>query len=449
LGAFTLHLPARADDVERWSRGEVRGEVVKENAARTVWRVPAGRPALYVKRFPPELFRDRARKEAAMLRALEEAGIPCPRLVAVGRDGSGSYVVTEEIPDAPVLKDLLEKGGDARSLLVALGTLVRTMQDAGFEHGDLHVGNVLARGKTLYVMDVHRARKSSRLSASRRLDGLAFTAMSFLELRPLTDVARFLRAAGCEAGEKVWTRLRTMLHRYYAGREKRCVEGGRGFGVRGRVYHRTEADVEKLLAWVRSDRRTPVKVEGTRGLYRSDDGLFLKQMKRGRAVRYWRSAHGLGVRNIGTPRLLAASDSWVVGDWVDAPDLYAFVRERFGAFGRRERDRFLARFAREVRRLHRTGVYHGDLKATNVLVADGAILFVDLDRVRFREEIAERDRIFNLAQLNAAVTPPLTRTDRLRFLRAYFGACASLRKRERLWIREIMKISVARKHRWP
>jgi tRNA A-37 threonylcarbamoyl transferase component Bud32 len=447
LAPFTIHLPARSADVDRWLRGEVRGEVVKENSARTVWRVPAGTPALYVKRFPAELFRDRARREATMLRALEAAGIPCPRLVATGRNEAGSYVITEEIPDAPILKDLLERG--VRHLVKPLGTLVRKMQDAGFEHQDLHVGNILARGGTLYVMDVHRAQKVTRLSASRRLEGLAFTAMSFLELRPLTDVARFLRAAGCDSWQEIWGRLRHALHRYYAGREKRCVEGGRGFGKKGKIYHRTEADVEKILSWVRSGPKTPVKVEGTRGLWRSGDGLFLKQMRRGRAVRYWRNAHGLGVRNLGTPRLIAASDTWVVGDWIESEDLYAFVCTPFGRLDRKRRDGFISRFARELRRLHRTGVYHGDLKATNILVKDDAFLFVDLDRVRFMEVVPERDRLFNLAQLNASLTPPLTRTDRLRFLRAYFGRCASLRKDERRWVREIMKITVARKHRWP
>jgi tRNA A-37 threonylcarbamoyl transferase component Bud32 len=450
LRAVTLLVASRGADVDRWSSGEVPVEVVKENAARTVWRVPSGTPALYVKRFPAELFRDRARKEAAMLQALGEAGIPCPRLVATARDPEGSYVITEEIPDAPVLKDLLEQG--ARGLIEPLGALVRRMQDAGFEHQDLHVGNILARGGTLYVMDVHRARKTGRLSPGRRRDGLAFTAMSFLELRPLSDVARFLRAAGLRSHEEwegVWIRLRRALHRYYAGREKRCVEGGRGFGKRGRVFHRTEADVEKILSWVRSGRKTPVKVEGTRGLWRSDDGLFLKEMRRGRAVRYWRNAHALGVRRLGTPRLLAAGDTWVAGDWIESEDLHSFVSARLGGLGRGGRDLFLSRLAREIRRLHQTGVYHGDLKATNVLVQEGAFLFVDLDRVRFQEKVPERDRVFNLAQLNASLAGPLTRTDRLRFLRAYFGRCASLRREERRWIRGIMRITVARRHRWP
>jgi tRNA A-37 threonylcarbamoyl transferase component Bud32 len=453
LTGFTFHQPGRAADVERWSRGEVNGDVIKENGARVVWRVPSGSPALYIKRFPPEFFRDRARKEATMLLALEGAGIPCPRLVATGKDVSGTYVITEEIADAPILKEVLERGGPStKGLATALGTLVRRLLDSGFEHQDLHVGNILVRDRTLYVMDVHRARRSSRLPRSRRMGTIAFTAMSFLELRPLTDVARFLNGAGLrrhEEWETVWDLLRRALHRYYAGREKRCVEGGRGFGRRGRIYHRTGTDLEKVLSWVRTGPKIPIKVEGSRGLWRSGDGLFLKEMRRGRAVRYWRNAHGLAVRNVGTPRLLAASDTWVAGDWIDSEDLYTFVSTRFGALGRAGRDRFLERLARDVRRLHHTGVFHGDLKATNVLVGESACLFADLDRIRFRLEVRREDRIFNLAQLNASLAPPLTRTDRLRFLRAYFGRCASLRKEERRWVRDIMRISVERRHRWP
>ena len=141
--------------------------------------------------------------------------------------------------------------------------------------------------------------------------------------------------------------------------------------------------------------------------------------------------------------------SWVAGEWIEGPDLYGYVRAQFPHMGRAARDSFLGGLARTVRRMHDRGVFHADLKAANVLVADGRLQIVDLDRVRFSLDVPERDRIFNLAQLNASVTPPLTRTDRLRALRLYFGRCPSLWRNERRWIREIMRVTAARKHHWP
>src|SRR6185295_5743171 len=104
---FSIHLDARKRDVERWGKGGVDARLVKSNNAREVWRVNVGSPALYVKRFPKELLRDRAKKEADLLGALEKANIPCPRLVAVAKDDAGSYILTEEIPDSRPLADLL------------------------------------------------------------------------------------------------------------------------------------------------------------------------------------------------------------------------------------------------------------------------------------------------------------------------------------------------------
>ena len=53
-----VFLPERAPDVERWVRGELPAEVVKQNAARTVWRVGAESPwalILIASACPPDL----------------------------------------------------------------------------------------------------------------------------------------------------------------------------------------------------------------------------------------------------------------------------------------------------------------------------------------------------------------------------------------------------------
>ena len=275
----TLNQESRAADVDLWARGEAPAELLKSNSGRKVWRVSAGEPALYVKRFPREMLRDRARKEAELLAALAEAKIPCPRLVAVARDKEGSYLLTEEIPDARTLDQVLSEGGTAaRPLLEALGSLARRLHDAGFEHQDFHAGNVLVRGGALHVIDVHRARRSRSLSRERRLEGVAFMAMSFSELRPRTDLVRFLRAYGLKSREEwveVWNLLRRRRAKYYRGRQRRCFREGSGFGVAGGVLYRKDVDLPPLLERLRSAPRDVVKGKKGETLSRVGGTAFL------------------------------------------------------------------------------------------------------------------------------------------------------------------------------
>ena len=449
---LTVHLPARKADVERWARGEAPGHLLKENRGRAVWRVDAGHPAFFVKRFPPELLRDRARKEASLLLDLERAGIPCPRLVAVARDPKGTYLLTEEIPEVLTLSERLKEPGRVGGLLESLGLLLRRMLESGFDHQDFHVGNVLVRGDSLYVIDVHRARRGRPLSRNRQLDSIAFTAMSFSELRPRSDLLRFFRAAGLGTRAdwlEAWKRLRCRRDQYYRGRQERCFKEGTGFGVRGKIFYRKDVGLDDLQEQLRVAPRTVVKSKKGERVSRVGDRIFLKETTPSRAKRIWENAHGLAIRGIDTPRLWAWSRNWVAGEWLDSVDLYHYVRGDYAALGRRGKDEFLVRLASQIRRLHDRGGYHGDLKSANVLVGAGRIVVIDLDRVRFSPGVSEKRRIFNLGQLNAALTPPLTRTDRLRFLHAYFGNCSALWKDQARWVREIMRVTVARAHHWP
>jgi tRNA A-37 threonylcarbamoyl transferase component Bud32 len=448
--SVTIHLRTRAEDVERWSRGEVSGKVIKENHGRTVWRVPSGSPALYVKRFPAQFFRDRARQEAEMLKALEAASIPCPRLVALARDEKGSYIVTEEIADAGELRERLSQGGTgARTLLSRLGRLAKELHDAGIEHLDFHVGNVMVRGETLFVLDVHRARRK-KLSRDRRLDGAAFTAMSFLDFVPTTDVVRFFRAYGLRTHEEIEDVCRRLHHRrqlYFRGRDERCLREGTGFEVRGGVYLRRGVDLDALQKEIRAG-GTTIKKHGPETLVRLAGDRFVKHVPRNRALKIWKNGHALLVRGLPTPKLLACGKDWVAGEWIDGTNLGDVARDAWAGMNRAQRDDVLFRLARLTRRMHDLGVFHKDLKSANVILKNGSIHLVDLDRVSFGG-LSRKEATFNLAQLNASVAPSVTRADRLRFLRVYIGRDRGLLQKRKSWIRQLMEATRARRHLWP
>ena len=83
--------------------------------------------------------------------------------------------------------------------------------------------------------------------------------------------------------------------------------------------------------------------------------------------------------------------------------------------------------------MHGQDVLHADCKACNLLVrrdADGIrVAFVDYDKVRFfalaprgGSALREPEAVEALAQLNTSIPIAVTRTDRMRFLRAYVAA---------------------------
>ncbi len=83
----------------------------------------------------------------------------------------------------------------------------------------------------------------------------------------------------------------------------------------------------------------------------------------------------------------------------------------------------LAKLGREIGRMHRTGIVHGDLRPNNVLVEnknDGPIFhFIDNERNRQFHEVPLRLVEKNLVQMNLLNPAFATLQDRLRFFSAY------------------------------
>jgi hypothetical protein len=93
---------------------------------------------------------------------------------------------------------------------------------------------------------------------------------------------------------------------------------------------------------------------------------------------------------------------------------------------RQKRD-LIDRVAAEMRKLHEAGVYHADLTLKNILLGRKGVFIIDLDKARLSPARDERMDVMNLSRLNRSVVKlfgprgPITRLDKLRFLRRYLG----------------------------
>ena len=117
----------------------------------------------------------------------------------------------------------------------------------------------------------------------------------------------------------------------------------------------------------------------------------------------------------------------------------------------RKKKRFISSLAMSFRRLHDSGVYHGDLKANNIMIRESQgtldFFYLDLDRVSFHEKITKKRLIKNLSQLNASLPGCITYTDRLRFYQTYTGMKNMTGENKRI-LKTIVEFSIRRKHVW-
>jgi tRNA A-37 threonylcarbamoyl transferase component Bud32 len=153
---------------------------------------------------------------------LREAGVATPRpLIAWDRKGGGtafeSYTLTEEIPDAVTLREVLKSPGLFETgrppLLTELARLVRGMHDAGILHRDLTIGNFLVapkpvEGSRIFLIDLSRAVHLGRVPLPLRFMDLA--RMKLFDLWP--DF--FAAYCAGQPGWKAWQPLLNLLIRF-------------------------------------------------------------------------------------------------------------------------------------------------------------------------------------------------------------------------------------------
>lgn len=97
-----------------------------------------------------------------------------------------------------------------------------------------------------------------------------------------------------------------------------------------------------------------------------------------------------------------------------------------------------------IGRMHRLGIYHGDLGLGNVICAlsnpfGSRYAFIDNERTVYYKRLPHRKIVKNLSQLNMIFDSAITNTDRLRFFHAYLSKNPTLALQKNVFIKRVLK----------
>ncbi len=470
--------------------------------------------------------RTRAEQEWYALGRFRDLELPAAAPLAVGQCHRGTRleaegVLLEYLPGCRSLVDALDADrgetenrtsgfllpGDLsvgqRATIELAARRVRTLHDKGAWHRDLHAGNVLIdqRGGQLFFIDLHSCWFWSRLRRWQRRGGVLDLLYSLSWTLPPEGIDLFLDAYGRDVlfgaatRERVRGRVRKALEsrdrKRLESRSKRCFKRSTMFDIANegatRTYHLRQRPREQLAAlWTREPEGAVLK-RSSRGWVAEarvgDDDVCVKyraytwlQSLRSLAIdhrlrRAYAMGHGLRVRRIATPRVIAlhecrqlgcVREAYLVTELIPrAARLDRFLTDEYrgkrlppGPSSRRKHDlaRLLGRF---LRGLHDAKISPRDLSPQNLLVTDRwfeeksrgegvfPLYLVDLDDVRVVEPVSLGERGKNLVQLGNLPEGHITTMDLLRALRAYAGG--DERYWNRRWILELRE-SLLKEH---
>jgi serine/threonine protein kinase len=434
----------------------------------------------------------KAKLEFDRARELAARGIATVEPLAWGRlpgavRPEGSVILTRALCDTLPLDDYLaqhppESPCERRRLTTDVAEFVAKLHAAGVAHPDLHPGNLLVRPNAcrleFFLIDLHDVHLGRPLGPEARVANLVLLNRWFQIRATRTDRLRFWRAyagptAPPEDARRIEHETDCSTVQLWASRDRRSTRENRHFRrVRGaglRGYAVRDLD-EKVLQEFLSDPDGPFERPGAillkdsrsatvcridvlaasgpramvykrfRVTHRTDAWASL--FRPPPALRSWVNGHALRDRGLPTPRPWLVLHRRRFGLKTVGYLLCEFVagartlHDALAASTPAEKRGLADRLARWIRSMHSRGISHRDLKAANILVApDGECQFIDLVGVRTRRGVPRRVRIRDLTRLNASFvgSPHVTRTDRLRFLRAYLVWALAGRADWRVW----------------
>jgi len=443
-------------------------------------------------------FGPEAKNEFNASRYLASRGIRTPEAIAVGlssRLPDHAIIVFREIAGAVPVQDLFLAAGVRKrgEYLDLIAQTTAALHRASFYHRDYHAGNLLvgadeAGRPVLWVIDLHRTSFPRCMSGFRGPKNIADVIHSLLPAVGTEDIVRFLaryreenpaaRWDEARARRSIERRLQKIEARRVRSRSKRCLKNSSGFFVmkspNETVYARREISPEVIAHVVgrftrgegrllKKDTKASIAlIDGDRGelcvkayerLGFSDTIKALLGASRG--LNSWRAAQGLLVRGFDTPRhlclvikrrLFIPRSAYLVTESI-APrvELGRFVLRNLKDGPPDAVTRFATDFGSAIGSLHRAGIYHRDLKTSNIAIGRQGdtftVSFLDLDAVSFGRSVSRARRAKNLAQIFLS-TPVLIGAHPRRRFRAAYGAASGRPEDLRIiagYVRDLVK----------
>lgn len=181
----------------------------------------------------------------------------------------------------------------------------------------------------------------------------------------------------------------------------------------------------------------------------------LKDSLRGsRAMRAWKAGEMLETRGFSAPRIVASGEKRTLGLLTDSflitlpIDGFSLLELLLPVKDFRVKRRIIIGVGREIGRLHREGIIHGDLIPGNVFALGDyehiKLCLLDNERTRRVDKIPDDERIKNLVQFNRVIVPRVTASDRVRFFDAYLEENTDLKKQRKELLRKIGEITSER-----
>lgn len=419
--------------VSNLPKGIDRGVIVKENRIRRLVLYNGEFIKIYKKRY---FFKKPWLREWRLINRVRQLDIPTIKPIAYGE----GFLVTKKIDGVKtlhefVLQDLNRIDFRERlDLTRSLAGFIKKLHRKGIYHGDLHSGNILIGKDGFYITDLHRARIKISLSRWNIINNLVqldnFFSMNASPQKRLRFFKYYVLGTGMEKDYRRYARVISRIsegarYRLWRKRDRQYLKKDK-YGIRGRykgidyilnpVYK--DIDIGLVFKYLRPGYGDVLK--NSRSSYLSRYNIpgvgnvvvkinrqkrfinYIKDIFRNsRGFRAWCGSWALITRDVQTPEPIMAGERRRFGVLLSS---FIIVREvkdgkvlSSGNFSRSDLEKF-------VRRIHDRGIFHPDMKASNIIVGeDGGFYLVDLDHIKIMRHVQLSKRLYNIRQIRKTI----------------------------------------------